>query len=81
MLVLARKNKESVVIGSPGAMLELVRITVLDVRAGKVKLGFAADVDVAVYREELWERLRAESQAALPLPVVEQLRKKSVLLE
>jgi carbon storage regulator len=69
MLILARKNKESVVIGSPGAMLELVRITVLEVRGGKVKLGFTADDEVAVYREELWERLRAESQAAIPLPV------------
>ena len=71
MLVLARKSQESVVIGSPGAMQELVRVTVLDVRGGKVKLGFAADEDVAVYREEVWERLRAESQAALPTLVTE----------
>ena len=60
MLVLARKSQESVVIGAAGEMQELVRVTVLDVRGGTVKLGFAADNDVAVYREEIWNRVRAE---------------------
>ena len=63
MLVLARKSKESVVIGATGDMQELVRVTVLEIRGGVVKLGFEADDDVAVYREEVWDRLRAESLA------------------
>ena len=61
MLVLSRKSKESVVIGAAGDMQELVRVTVLEVRRGSVKLGFVADDDVAVYREEVWERVRSES--------------------
>ena len=69
MLVLSRKNKESVVLGTAGDMQELVRVTVLDVRGGTVKLGFAADEDVAVYREEVWERVRAESQTTDAAPV------------
>ena len=66
MLVLARKNKESVVIGAAENMQELVRVTVLDVRGGTVKLGFAADNDVAVYREEVWNRVRAERDTPEP---------------
>ena len=71
MLVLSRKSKESVVIGAADDLQELVRVTVLEVRGGTVKLGFAADDDVAVYREEVWERVRTESQAASPTPVAE----------
>ena len=62
MLILSRKSKESVVIGAADDMQELVRVTVLEVRGGTVKLGFAANDDVAVYREEVWERsLRRKS--------------------
>ena len=70
MLVLSRKSKESVVIGAADDLQELVRVTVLDVRGGTVKLGFAAEDDVAVYREEVWEQVRAESRA-IPTPVAE----------
>ena len=66
MLVLARKRQESVVIGAAEEMQELVRVTVLDVRGGTVKLGFAADNDVAVYREEVWNRVRAERDTPEP---------------
>jgi carbon storage regulator len=71
MLILSRKSKESVVIGAADDMHELVRVTVLEVSGGTVKLGFAADDDVAVYREEVWERVRAESKAAAPTSVAE----------
>ena len=71
MLVLARKSQESVVIGAADNLQELVRVTVLEVRGGTVKLGFEADDDVGVYREEVWERVRAERQAASPTPVAE----------
>jgi carbon storage regulator len=69
MLVLARKTRESVVIGSAEDMQKLVHVTVLEVRGGTVKLGFEADDDVGVYREEVWERVCAE--AAQPTPVAE----------
>jgi carbon storage regulator len=66
MLVLSRKSTESVVIGAADDLQELVRVTVLEIRGGTVKLGFQADDDVAMYREEVWQRVRAESQAAIP---------------
>jgi carbon storage regulator len=69
MLVLARKSKESIVIGAADNLQELLRITVLEVRGGTVKLGFAADDDVAVHREEVWDRVRAEHRAAKPTAV------------
>jgi carbon storage regulator CsrA len=71
MLVLARKNRESVVISSAEDMQELARVTVLEVRGGTVKLGFVADDDVGVHREEVWERVRAECKPANPTPVAE----------
>ncbi|MEX0612538.1 MAG: carbon storage regulator [Pirellulales bacterium] len=69
MLVLARKSQESVVIGTADDLHELVRVTVVEVRGGTVKLGFQADDDVAIYREEVWERVSAESRAADPEPI------------
>ena len=39
---------------------ELVRVTVIDVCEGRVKLGFQANNAVAIHREEVWERVRAE---------------------
>ena len=62
MLVLSRKSQESVVMGAADDLHELVRVTVVEVRGGTVKLGFKADSDVAIYREEVWQRVRAERQ-------------------
>ena len=59
-------------IGAAGKLHELLRVTVLEIRGSNVKLGFEADDDVAVYREEVWQRVLAESQAPRPTPVAEQ---------
>ena len=71
MLVLARKSRESVVIGSVDDRQQTLRVTVLEIRGSTVKLGFEADEDVGVYREEVWERVCAESQTRIPTPVAE----------
>ena len=81
MLVLARKTRESVVIGSAENMEKLVHVTVLEVRGGTVKLGFEADDDVGVYREEVWERVCAECQPASPAPVAERPKYKVPYLD
>jgi carbon storage regulator len=60
MLVLARKSPESVVIASANDLQELVRVTVVGISRGKVKLGFAASNDLAIHREEVWERVCQE---------------------
>jgi carbon storage regulator len=42
-----------------------VTVTVLAIKGNQVRLGFAAPQDVAVHREEVYERIRAERSAAL----------------
>ena len=59
MLVLTRKCKEVVVIGGTEASTPLLKVTVLEICGGKVKLGFEAATDILVHRWEIWERLRA----------------------
>lgn len=59
MLVLSRKSNESVVVGGPNGVERLVKVTVLGIRDGKVRLGFEADTDFPVHRWEVWERIRA----------------------
>lgn len=53
MLVLSRRSHESVVIGGSSGFDRVVRITVIDVRDGTVKLGIEADADTPVYRSEV----------------------------
>jgi carbon storage regulator CsrA len=56
MLVLTRKNRESVIIGRPGIGNLMMKVTILDVRGGKVRLGIEADRSIRVLRSELLER-------------------------
>ncbi len=57
MLVLSRKNQESVVIGGADRLHRLLKVTVLDIRGTQVKLGFEVDSDIPVHRLEVWERM------------------------
>ncbi len=61
MLVLSRKNRESVVIGGADGFSRLFKVTVLDIRGSHVRLGFEVDADVPVHRSEVWERIRTEA--------------------
>ena len=58
MLVLSRKNQESIVIGGSDGVQPMLKVTVLEIRGGKVKLGFEADPNIPVQRSEVWERIR-----------------------
>lgn len=66
MLVLSRKNRESVVIGGGGGLERVLKVTVLEIDSGKVKLGFEVDSDIPVNRLEVWERIRAEDRPVIP---------------
>ena len=55
MLILTRRMGESVKIGDE------VTVTVLGVKGGQVRLGFTAPSNVAVHREEVYERIKAET--------------------
>jgi carbon storage regulator CsrA len=59
MLILTRKAKEAVVVGGVGGFERLLKVVVLAVSGGKVRLGFEAAADVPVHRLEVWERIVA----------------------
>jgi carbon storage regulator CsrA len=66
MLVLSRKTRESVAVGGSGGFDSLLKVTVLEIASGKVKLGFEIDAAVPVHRWEVWERILAGSRQAPP---------------
>ncbi len=53
MLVLTRKSQESVVVGGAEGFAPLLKVTVLEIRCGKVRLGFEVDAEVPVHRWEV----------------------------
>lgn len=59
MLILTRRVGESVVIGDD------IAITVLGVKGNQVRVGVKAPRDVTVHREEIFERIKREADAAL----------------
>ena len=54
MLVLSRKAEESMYIGDE------IKITVLDIRGGQVRIGITAPDDVKIHREEVYNRILSE---------------------
>lgn len=54
MLILTRRAGETVMIGSD------VTITVLGIKGNQVRIGINAPKDVAVHREEIFERIKNE---------------------
>jgi len=54
MLILSRHLGESVKIGDE------VTVTVLGVKGGQVRLGFTAPPNIAVHREEVYERIQTD---------------------
>lgn len=57
MLILTRRVGETLVIG------DNVTVTVLGVRGNQVRLGVNAPRDVAVHREEIYQRIQMEKGA------------------
>jgi carbon storage regulator CsrA len=64
MLVLSRKIQESVVVGGSDGSEQMLKVTVLEIASGKVRLGFEVDKTVPVHRWEVWERIRTGKQEA-----------------
>ena len=62
MLILTRREGESVRIG------EDVTVTVLRVKGSQVRIGVNAPKDVAVQREEIAERIRADATGEVEVP-------------
>ena len=55
MLVLSRKKDETVVVD------DTIRITVVEIRGDKVRLGIDAPRHVPVHREEVYDAIRKEA--------------------
>ena len=62
MLILTRRVGETVMIG------EDVTVTVLGVKGNQVRIGVNAPRDVAVHREEIFERIKREEQGGEARP-------------
>lgn len=73
MLVLTRREGESLRIGPD------VRVTIVALAGGQVRIGVEAPDSVFVHREEVWERLeeanREAARAAAALPVASKARR------
>ena len=54
MLILTRRVGETLMVGND------ISITVLGVKGGQVRIGVDAPKEVAVHREEIFERINAE---------------------
>ena len=64
MLVLTRKCQEAVVVGGADGLNVLLKVTVLGIDQGKVRLGFEAPAEIPVHRLEVWERIHARGPPA-----------------
>ena len=61
MLILTRRVGESLMVGDD------ITVTVLGVKGNQVRIGVNAPRDVAVHREEIYERIKAEQHDTAPV--------------
>lgn len=61
MLILTRRVSESLMIGDD------INVTVLGVRGNQVRLGVNAPKDIAVHRQEIYDRIRQEKAGDVKL--------------
>jgi carbon storage regulator len=56
MLVLSRKKDESIIIN------DHIRVTIVEIRGDKVRLGIDAPKDVSVHRREVYEAIQNQAR-------------------
>lgn len=61
MLILTRREGQSIIIGDD------IKITVVDVKGGNVRLGIEAPLETAVHRQEVHEKIQFENRLAASL--------------
>ena len=62
MLILTRKTGETIMVGDE------VTVTVLGVKGNQVRVGIKAPREIAVHREEIYERIQAEQEGSEEVP-------------
>lgn len=58
MLIITRRPGEKIMVGDD------VVVEVIEVSGSSVRIGIAAPKSIPVYREEIWEAVKAENRAA-----------------
>lgn len=56
MLVLSRQRDESIIIG------DNIKITIVDIRGDKIRIGIEAPLEVAVHRQEVYDAIQRDKQ-------------------
>jgi carbon storage regulator len=64
MLVLSRKKSEIIIVGGSSDQEASIRIVVLEIGNGFVKLGIQAPASVPVHRMEVWKHIHADETVA-----------------
>lgn len=59
MLILSRKLNEKIMIGDD------ISVSLIEIRGDQVRLGVSAPKNVKVFRQEVFDAIKAENQAAL----------------
>lgn len=60
MLVLSRKTQQTVVLGGSEESERRVKVTVLSIKNGRVKLGFEGPSDIRIHRCEIMQSLAGD---------------------
>lgn len=66
MLILTRRISETLMVGDD------VTVTVLGVKGNQVRIGVNAPKDVAVHREEIYQRIQKERDTETPEPTAKE---------
>jgi carbon storage regulator len=62
MLILTRRIGETVMIGQD------ITVTIVGMKGGQIRLGISAPKNVAVHREEIFERIKNETDVSARQP-------------